>query len=194
MPLEKLGDDDRVMQDRVGSQAMIFLECYHKARQVVTGDRVDRAAVAEELPEAVEHGFIFAMSVGLFQRVDLLQVFCDGDVQRRLLDSFAGCFKPGDTQLAAFQFMMLAPLYLECLSGGDASTHTTASAAHVPLDIVAAVGDGVPVVVAFGVTRDGKHLPAAANFDAFDDVDSRHNVSPASRILADSRGDSTRSK
>src|SRR5258708_470307 len=194
MALEKLRDDDRVVQDRVGSQAMIFLECYHKARQVVTGDRVDRDAVAEELTEAVEHGFIFAMSVGLFQRFYLLQVFSDGDVQCRFLDSFAGCFKPGDTQFAAFQFMVLAPLNLECLRGGDASAHSTASAAHVPLDIVAAIGDGVPVVVAFGITRDGKHLPAAANFDAFDDVDSRQNVSPASRILADSKGDSTRSK
>ena len=90
--------------------------------------------------------------------------------------------------------MVLAPLYLECLSGGDASAHTTASAARVPLDIVAAVGDRVPVVVAFGIAGDGKHLPAAANFDAFDDVDSRQNVSPASRILADSMGDSTWSK
>src|SRR5580658_2278561 len=81
--------------------------------------------------------------------------------------------------------MVLAPLYLKCLSGGDASTHTTASAAHVPLDIVAAVGDGVPVVVAFGIAGDGKHLPAAANFDAFDDVDSRQNISPASRIFAE---------
>jgi hypothetical protein len=35
------------------------------------------------------------MSVGLFQRCDLLQVFGDGDVQCRLLDRFAGCFKPG---------------------------------------------------------------------------------------------------
>ena len=50
--------------------------------------------------------------------------------------------------------------------------------------------DGVPVVVAFGIPGDGKHLPAAANFDAFDDVDSRQNVSPASRIFADSKGDS----
>jgi hypothetical protein len=97
-----------------------------------------------------------------------------------------------DTQFAAFQFMVLASLYLHCLSGGDASTHTTASASHVPLDIVA-VGDGVPVVVAFGIPRDGK-LPAAANSDAFDDVDSRQNVSPASRIFADSMGDSTRYK
>src|SRR5579862_4868240 len=194
MALEKLRDDDGVVQDRIGSQAMIFLEGHDEARQIVTGDRVDRTAVAEELPEAVEHGFIFAMSVGLFQRIDLLQVFSDGDVQCRLLDRFAGCFKPGDTQFAAFQFMVLAPLYLECLSGSDASTHTTASAAHVPLDIVAAIGDGVPVVVAFGIAGDGKHLPAAANFDAFDDVDSRQNVSPASRILADSMGDSTWSK
>src|SRR5271165_4991136 len=194
MTLEKLRDDDRVVQDRVGSQAMIFLECYDKACQVVTGDRVDRDAVAEEFTEAVEHGFIFAMSVGLFQRFDLLQVFSDGDVQCRLLDSFAGCFKPGDTQFAAFQFMVLAPLYLKCLSGGDASTHTTASAARVPLDMVAAVGDGVPVVVAFSIAGDGKHLPPAANFNAFDDVDSRQNVSPASRIFADSKGDSTWSR
>src|ERR1700691_6612545 len=188
MTLEKLRDDDRVVQDRVGSQAMVFLECYDKARQVVTGDRVDRAAVAEELPEAVEHGFIFAMSVGLFQRIDLLKVFSDSDVQRRLLDSLAGCFKPGDTQFAAFQFMVLAPLYLKCLSGGDASAHTTASAANVPLDIVAAVGDGVPVVVAFGIAGDGKHLPAAANFDAFDDVDSRQKVSPAKPHLCGQQG------
>ena len=115
-------------------------------------------------------------------------------MQRRLLDRFAGCFKPGDSQFAAFQFMVLPPLYLQCLSGGDASTHTTASASRVPLDIVAAVGDGVPVVVAFGIAGDGKHLPAAVNFDSFDDVDSRHNFSPASRILADSKGDSTRFK
>src|SRR5579862_7307695 len=84
--------------------------------------------------------------------------------------------------------MVLAPLYLKCLSSGDASTHATASAARVPLDIVTAVGDGVPVVVAFGIPGYGKHLPAAANSDAFDDVDSRHNVSPASRIFADSKG------
>jgi hypothetical protein len=30
------------------------------------------------------------MSVGFFQRIDLLQVFSDGDVQRGLLDGFAG--------------------------------------------------------------------------------------------------------
>jgi hypothetical protein len=49
---------------------MIFLEGHDEASQIVAGDRVDRDAVAEELPEAVEHGFIFTMSVGLFQRVD----------------------------------------------------------------------------------------------------------------------------
>src|ERR1700677_247904 len=134
------------------------------------------------------------MRVGLFQPCDLLQVFSNGDVQCRFLDSFAGCFKPGDTQFAAFQFMVFVPLYLKCLSGGDAGAHSTATAAHVPLDIVAAIGDGVPVVVAFGIAGDGKHLPAAANFDAFDDVDSRQKVSPASRIFADSMGDSIWSK
>src|SRR5579862_71294 len=95
MALEKLRDDDGVVQDRIGSQAMIFLESHDEARQIVTGDRVDRSAVAEELPEAVEYGFIFAMSVGLFQRIDLLQVFSDGDVQRRLLTVSPADSNPG---------------------------------------------------------------------------------------------------
>src|SRR2546422_1035505 len=33
MALEKLCDDDRVVQDRIGSQAMIFLECHDEARR-----------------------------------------------------------------------------------------------------------------------------------------------------------------
>ncbi len=47
------------------------------------------------------------------------------------------------TQFAAFRFMVLAPLYLQCLSGGDASTHTTASAANFDAfeDALFAVGD-----------------------------------------------------
>jgi len=49
--------------------------------------------------------------------------------------------------------------------------------AYVPCDIVLAIGDNI--------TGDGKHPPAPINLDAFDDVDSRHNFSPASRILAD---------
>jgi len=32
MALEKLRDDDRVVQDRIGSQAMIFLERHDEAR------------------------------------------------------------------------------------------------------------------------------------------------------------------
>src|SRR5580658_7197677 len=81
MTLEKLRDDDRVVHDRVGSRDMIFLERYDKARQVVTGDRVDRAAVAEELPEVVEYGFIFAMSVGHFQRGEDCQATENVDVR-----------------------------------------------------------------------------------------------------------------
>ena len=56
------------------------------------------------------------------------------------------------------------------------------------------VGDGVPVVVALGMTGDGEYLPEPVNLDAFGDVDSRHSISPASRILADSKGDSMRRK
>ena len=111
-----------------------------------------------------------------------------GYVQRRLLGRFAGGFKPRDTQFAAFQFMALAALRLECLSGGDAGALATARPAYVPLDIVATVGDGIPVVVAFGIPGDRKHLPEAANLDAFDDVDSRHNISPASRIFSGQQG------
>ena len=34
MTLEKLRDDDRVVQDRIGSQAMIFLERHDEERRV----------------------------------------------------------------------------------------------------------------------------------------------------------------
>jgi hypothetical protein len=47
MALEKLRDDDRVVQDRVGSQAMIFLECYDDAGQIVAGDRVESSCGRE---------------------------------------------------------------------------------------------------------------------------------------------------
>ena len=85
--------------------------------------------------------------------------------------------------------MALAALRLECLGGGNAGAFTTTRSAYVPLDILAAVGDSIPVVVAFGIARDGKHLPAPINLDAFDDVDPRHKFSPANRILTDSRKD-----
>jgi hypothetical protein len=155
--------------------------CGDEARQVVTGNRVARIAVAEEIKEPFEHGLVLPMSTGFLQRFDLLQVLVDG-------------YKPGNSQLAAFQFMALAALRLQCLGGSDAGALATTRSAYVPLDIVAAVGDGVPVVVAFGITGDGKHLPEPVNLDAFDDVDSRHSISSASRILADSKGDSMRRK
>jgi hypothetical protein len=83
-------------------------------------------------------------------------------------------------------------LRLECLGGGNACALSTTCSAYIPLDIVTAVGDRIPVVVAFGISGNGKHLPEAVNLDAFDDVDSRHNFSPASRILTDSRKDRKR--
>src|ERR1700685_2424951 len=88
--------------------------------------------------------------------------------------------------------MALAALRLECLGGGNAGAITTTRSAYVPFDIVAAAGDRIPVVVAFGIPGDGKHLPAPINLDAFDDVDSRHKFSPASRILTDSKKDRKR--
>src|ERR1051326_5758877 len=66
MALEKLRDDNGVVQDRVGSQAMISLEGHDKARQIVTGDRVDRRAVVEEIKEPFEHGLILPVSIGFF--------------------------------------------------------------------------------------------------------------------------------
>jgi hypothetical protein len=67
------------LQDRVGSQGMILLERHDEARQIVTGNCVDRIALPEELEEAFEHGFILPMSIGLFQRCDLLQVPANND-------------------------------------------------------------------------------------------------------------------
>ena len=66
MALEKLRDDDRVVQDRVGSQAMISLEGHDEARQIVRENRVDRSAVVEEIKEPFEHGLILPVSIGFF--------------------------------------------------------------------------------------------------------------------------------
>ena len=115
-------------------------------------------------------------------------------MERLFLGCFAGRFKAGYAEFAAFQLVALAPLRLQRLGRGYAGTCTAPRPAEVSLDVVAAAGKSVPIVVAFGISGDGKHLPSAIRFDAFDDVDSRHIISPASRILADSKGDSTRSK
>jgi len=110
-------------------------------------------------------------------------------VQGRLLHGFAGGFKPRDAQFAAFEFVAFAALRVEGLGCSDAGAQTTALSADVPFD--AAISDRVPVLVAFGIAGDGKHLPAPANLYAFDDVDPRQNISPRSRILADTKGDRT---
>jgi hypothetical protein len=115
------------------------------------------------------------MSVWLFQRFDLLQVCSDGDEQRRLLDSFAGRFKLGDTQFWPSSSWRLR----RCASSACAAVMpalTTTRTAHVPLDMITAVGDSVPVVVAFGIPGDGKHLRSPVNLDVFDGVDSRHKL------------------
>src|SRR5579871_4009985 len=171
MALEELRDDHCVVQDRVGAQLVIALERYDETRQIVTGDRVDRATLAEELTEAVKHGFIFAMGVGLFQGINLLQVFRDGYMERCLLRGFSGRFEAWHTQIAPFQFMALATLRLERLSCCYAGAFAPPRPAHVPLNVVTAIGQSVPVVVAFGISRNGKHLPSPVRFDAFDDVD-----------------------
>jgi hypothetical protein len=46
--LEKLCDDDGVVQGRVGSQAVIFLEGHDEPRQIVARDCVYGIAITEE--------------------------------------------------------------------------------------------------------------------------------------------------
>ena len=58
------------------------------------------------------------MSIGPFQRFDLLQVFSDCDCNAGFLTVSPAVSNPGDTQFAAFQFMVLAPLNFKYLSGG----------------------------------------------------------------------------
>jgi len=122
------------------------------------------------------------MRIGYLQGVDLLQLFGDGDVERLFFGCFAGRFKTWYAEFAALQFMALAPLRLQRLSCGYAGAGPTPRAAHVPLDVVATVAQSVPVVVAFGISGNGKHLPSPVRFDAFNDVDPGHNFSPAIRI------------
>ncbi len=68
-----------------------------RSRQLERSDRhrrsLDRSGIAEELTEAVKHGLVFPMGVALFKSVDLLQVFCDGDMERLFLGCFASRFK-----------------------------------------------------------------------------------------------------
>lgn len=153
MTFEELRDNHRVVKDGIGAQLVIPPERHDETRQIVTGDRVD-----------------------------LLQVIRDGYMERSLLRGFAGRFEAGYTETSAFQFVALAPLHLQRLSCGYARAFPAPRPAHVPLDLVAAVGQSVPVVVAFGITGNGKHLLSHVRFDAFDDVDPGHNFSPAIRI------------
>src|SRR5262249_55985231 len=99
------------------------------------------------------------MRIGLLQRVDLLQVFLDGDVERWLFDALAGGFEAGHSEFAAFEFMTLAPLRLKRLGCCYPRAGTAPRAAHVPLNVVSAVRKSIPVVVAFGISGNGKHLP-----------------------------------
>jgi hypothetical protein len=114
---------------------VILLERHDEAGQILAGNRVDRIAVAEELEEASEHGLVFPMSIGFFQRFDLLQVPADNNVQGRLLDAFAGCFKSRQAQFAAFQFVAFTTLCLEGLCGGNAGTQAPSLSSDVPFDI-----------------------------------------------------------
>jgi hypothetical protein len=95
---KELRHNHRVVKHRIGAQLVIPLERHDETRQVLAGNRLNRSDIAKELTEAVEHGFVLAMRIRLFQRVDLLQVFGDGDVERLFLDRFAGGFKPGYTE------------------------------------------------------------------------------------------------
>ena len=97
-------------------------------------------------------------------------------MQRRFLDGFAGCFKTGDTHLPALQFMALAALRFERLSGGDAGRLATSFSAGPPLDEVQTFGQRIPVVVALSVAGNGIQLPVAVDFDLLNDVDVRHRI------------------
>src|SRR5690349_1193857 len=78
--------------------------------------------------------------------------------------------------------MALAPLCLERLGGGYAGASSAPCSAHVPLDVVTAIWKSVPVVVAFGISGNGKHLPLPIRLDAFDNIDPGHLISPAIRL------------
>jgi hypothetical protein len=51
---------------RYSPQLVIPLERHDETGQIVTGDCIDRVALKKDRAEAIEHSFIFAMRVGLF--------------------------------------------------------------------------------------------------------------------------------
>jgi len=92
---QELRDDHRVMKHGVRAQFVIPFERHHEAGQILAGDGVDRAAVAKELTEAIQNRFVLAMRVGLLERVDLLQVLCDGGMERGFLIVSPAVSNPG---------------------------------------------------------------------------------------------------
>ena len=67
---------NRPQNGHAGAKVVILLQRNDVASQVVGADLVDRFLVAEELNEAVEHGFVLAMGIWFLERLDLRQVFC----------------------------------------------------------------------------------------------------------------------
>jgi hypothetical protein len=153
---------------------VIILQRNDVAGQVLGADLVDGFLIAEELHEALEHSFILAMGIRFFERLDLPKVFVYGDVQRRRFRGLTRQFESRNSEFASFQFMPLAALCFERLCRRDACRLPTPFAGGAPLDEVETLGQGIPVVVAFGVAGNGKQLPIAVNFDLLDDVDVRH--------------------
>ena len=70
--------------------------------------------------------------------------------------------------------MPLAALRFERLRRGNASRFPAPFPPGAPLDEIKTVRQGIPVVVAFGVPRNGKELPFAVDFDLLNDVDVGH--------------------
>src|ERR1700722_1300570 len=98
------------------------------------------------------------MSVGLFDGLDLLQVLCDRQVQRRLPCLLTSFFKTGGAQFPSFQFMVLAALAFEGLGDGWPGPGAAPLSGEIPLKIIAAFGKRLPVMCSLLIARDREKL------------------------------------
>ena len=90
------------VKDRVRAEIVIFLQRDDVAGQVVGANLVDRFLIAEELNEAVEHGFVLAVGIWFLERFDLRQVDVHCDVQRWGFRRLASQFESANAELATF--------------------------------------------------------------------------------------------
>ena len=190
--LEELRDDDHVLEDRIRLHPAL-LEMHHEAVQLIDGDGFEYA-IAETLGEPVENRLVLAIGVGLLERLNLVEIPIDQRPQRPARIDRRG-WRRGfghrdEPQLQPIDLVLLSPLDLKGLRYGRAARFASPDALVVPLNVVTAFEECLPIPFAGRVLGDRPHEPAAVALDALYDVDTSHAAIRIPRFGVGSRTDS----